>query len=84
MHVSHRVTDSKKNYICFSKVTISPVAVIGQEILREFIEGMGENVGAATALEYVMEGNFVERYRKKMSGSSQKIKLLVAVVFLCK
>ena len=55
--------------------------MIGQEILREFIEGMGENVGAATALEYVMEGNFVERYRKKMSGSSQKIKLLIVVVF---
>ena len=44
--------------------------MIGQEILREFVEGMGENVGAATALKYVMEGNFVERYRKKMSASS--------------
>jgi len=55
--------------------------MIGQEILRGFVEGMGENVGAATALEYVMEGNFVERYRKKMSGSSQKIKLLIVVVF---
>ena len=43
--------------------------------------GIGENVGAATALEYVMEGNFVERYGMKMSGSSQKIKLLTVVVF---
>jgi len=75
------VTNSKKNYICFSEVVIAPVAMIGQEILRGFVEGMGENVGAATALEYVMEGNFVERYRKKMSGSSQKIKLLIVVVF---
>ena len=75
------MTSSKNIYICFSEVIISPVAVIGQEILREFVEGMGENVGAATALEYVMEGNFVERYRKKMSGSSQKIKLLIVVVF---
>ena len=58
--------------------------MIGQEILRGFVEGMGENVGAATALEYVMEGNFVEKYRKKMSGSSQKIKLLIVVVFECK
>ena len=58
--------------------------VIGQEILQEFVEGMGENVGAATALEYVMEGNCVERYRKKMSGSSQKIKLhlLMYVTYL--
>ena len=58
--------------------------MIGQEILREFVEGMGENVGATTALEYVMEGNFVERYRKKVSGSSQKIKLLIVVGFWCK
>ena len=72
---------TQKNYICFSKVIIAPIAVIGQEILREFVEGMGENVGAATALEYVMEGSFVERYRKKMSGSSQKNKLLIVVVF---
>ena len=61
------MTNSKNKKNCFSEVTIVPVAVIGQEILREFIEGMGENVGAATALEYMMEGNFVERYRKKMS-----------------
>ena len=43
--------------------------------------GIGENVGAVTALEYVMEGNFVERYGMKMSGSSQKIKLLLVVIF---
>jgi len=41
---------------------------------------MGENVGAATALEYVEEGNFVERYGKKMSGSRQKNKLLNVIV----
>ena len=28
---------------------------------------MGENVGVATVVEYMMEGNFVESYRKKMS-----------------
>ena len=55
--------------------------VIGQEILWEFVEGMAENVRTAMALEYVMEGNFVERYKKKMSGSSQKINLLYVVVF---
>jgi len=38
------------------------------------------NVGAVTALEYVMDGNFVERYGKKMSRSSQKIKLLLVIV----
>ena len=57
------------------------LAPIGQEILREFAEGYRENVGAAKALDYVMEGNFVERYGMKMSGSSQKIKLLTVVVF---
>ena len=42
---------------------------------------MGENVGAITALEYVMGGNFVERYGKKMSGSNQKLKLLAMSSF---
>ena len=41
---------------------------------------IGENIGADTALEYVMEGNFVERYRMKKSGSRQKIKLLIVIV----
>ena len=40
---------------------------IGQEILQEFVEGTEQNVRAATALAYVMEGTFVERYRTKMS-----------------
>ena len=46
--------------------------------------GMGENVGAVTALEYVTRKNIVERYGKKMSGNGQKYKLLVYVVFQCK
>ena len=74
------MTNSKKNYICLSEVVIAPVAMIGQEILRGFVEGMGENVGAATALEYVMEGNFVERYGKKITGKQPKIKLLIVIV----
>ena len=39
---------------------------------------MGKCVGAVPALEYVMEGNFGERYGKKISESSQKIKLLIS------
>ena len=48
--------------------------------------GMGKNVGAVTALEYAIRKKIVaiERYGKKMSGSSQKYKLLVYVVFQCK
>ena len=48
--------------------------------------GMGENVGAVTALEYATRKKIVERYGKKMSESSQKYnyKLLVYVVFQCK
>ena len=38
------------------------------------------NVGADTALEYVMEGNFVERYGKKITGKQPKIKLLIVIV----
>ena len=82
MYVSHRLSNYK-NYIRFSEVTIWA----SHRLARKFSEnsqrgtGIGENVGAATALEYVMEGNFVERYGMKMSGSSQKIKLLTVVVF---
>ena len=41
------------------------------------------NIGVVTAfeLEYVMEGNFVEKYGKKVSGSSQKIKFLIVITF---
>ena len=53
---------------------------IGQEILQEFVEGTEQNVRAVTALAYVMEGNFVERYRRRMSPRTQKIKLLLVVV----
>jgi len=42
-----------------------------------FERGMGGNVGAVTALEYVMGGNFVERYGKKISGSSQKLSCML-------
>ena len=45
--------------------------------------GIGENVGTVAAPKYAMERKFVERYSKKMSGSSQKIKLLL-IVFKCK
>ena len=55
------------------------LAPIGQEILREFVEGTEQNVTADTALHYVMEGKFVERYRNKMSPTRQKIKLLLVV-----
>ena len=40
-----------------------------------------KNAGADTALEYVMEGNFVERYGKKITGKQPKIKLLIVIVF---
>ena len=46
-------------------------------LLGFFERGMGENVGAVTALEYVMGGNFVERYGKKISGSSQKLSCML-------
>ena len=59
--------------------TFLNLAPIGQEILREFVEGTEQNVRADTALDYVMEGNFVERYRRKMSQKN----LLVVVVW-CK
>ena len=55
--------------------------LIGQEILQEFVEGIGKNVGAILALEYMMKGSFEERYKKKMSGSNQKIKFLIVVIF---
>ena len=45
---------------------------------------MGGNVGAVMALEYAIRKKNVERYGKKMSGSNQKYKLLVYVVFQCK
>jgi len=44
---------------------------------------MGGNGGAVEAQEYVRERKFLERYRKKISGSSQKIKLLIRIVFQC-
>ena len=46
--------------------------------------GIGENVGTVAAPKYAMERKFVERYSKKMLGSSQKIKLLLLIVFKCK
>ena len=49
-----------------------------------FERGMGGNVGAVTALKYVMGGNFVERYGKKISGRSQKNKLHIVIEFKCK
>ena len=45
---------------------------------------IGENVGNGAAPQYAMERKFVERYSKKMSGSSQKIKSLLLIVFKCK
>ena len=45
--------------------------------------GMGGNGGAVAAQEYVTESKFGERYQKKISGSSQKIKLLIRIVFQC-
>ena len=54
------------------------------QLARRFSEnshrGTEQNVQADTALDYVMEGNFVER----LSGSRQKIKLLIVIVLLCK
>ena len=43
---------------------------------------MGGNGGAVAAQEYVRERKFVESYRKKISGSSQKIKLLVRILIV--
>ena len=80
MHVSHRLSNYK-NYTRFSEVTIWASHRLARRFSENSQRGIGENVGAATALEYVMEGNFVERYGMKMSGSSQKIKLLAVVVF---
>ena len=74
----------KSNYIHFHKASIQTIHVIGQEILREFAEGYRGKYWSRTALNYVMEGNFVERYRMKMSGSRQKIKLLIVIVVWCK
>ena len=71
----------KTNYIHFREASIRTIHVIGQEILWEFVEGIGGNFEAATALKYVTEENFVERYGMTMSGSSQKIKLLIVVIF---
>ena len=51
---------------------------------RTWRGGIGENVGTVAAPQYAMERKFVERYSKKMSGSSQKIKLLLLIVFKCK
>ena len=81
MHVSNRLSNYK-NYIRVSEVTIwEPRTRLARGFSENSQRGIGENVGDATALEYVMEGNFVERYGMKMSGSSQKIKLLTVVVF---
>ena len=49
-----------------------------------FKRGMGGNVGAVTALEYVMGGNLVERYGKKNIRKQPKIKLHVVIKFKCK
>ena len=46
--------------------------------------GIGENVGNGAAPQYAMERKFVERYSKKMSGSSEKIRLLLLIIFKCK
>jgi len=46
--------------------------------------GIGGNVPSEAAPQYARERKFVERYSKKMSGSSQKIKLLLLIVFKCK
>ena len=46
--------------------------------------GMGKNVGGVPAHQYVNQVKFVERYGTKMSGSSQKYKLLLLIVFQCK
>ena len=57
-------------------------------LARRFTEnsqrGTEHNVRADTALDYVMEGNFVRRYQTKMSLRSQKIKLLLVVIVYCK
>ena len=64
--VVNRVTNSKNICFCFSKVIIAPLALIGQEILQEFVEGIWENVGAITVFEYMMEGSFVEVWKENV------------------
>ena len=46
--------------------------------------GVGkENVGAVTAQQYVTGEKIVDRFGNIMPGSSQKIKLLIRIVFQC-
>ena len=47
----------RKDCIHFTRRPFEKIHVIGQENLREFVEGYRENVGAATALKYVLEEN---------------------------
>ena len=59
----HRATlqNAKKkmlNRLAELTSTLSSGLMIGQEIFHEFIESMGENVGAVTALGYVKGRNF--------------------------
>ena len=56
MHVSHRLS-KYKNYIHFSKVTIWASHRLARRFSKNLQRAKEENVGAATALEYVMEGN---------------------------
>ena len=64
-----------------ARLRIAPLASDWPGTFQEFVEGYGgEMSGPVTALEYVMEGNFVERYGKKISGKQPKIKLLIVIV----
>ena len=70
----------KNNYIHFCEASIGNIHVIGQEILREFAEGYRGKYLSRHGPCVRNEGNFVERYGMKMSGSRQKIKLLIVIV----
>ena len=73
-----------KNYIPSSEVNvyneIPPHIRLARNIPRICRGVWRGNVGDVTALAFVMDGNFVERYGKIMSRSSQKIKLLLVIV----
>ena len=78
------MTALKKNDERGMGENVGAVTALAYATRKKLESGMGGNVGAVTVLEYATRKKIVERYGKKMSGSSQKYKLLVYVVFQCK
>ena len=56
---------------------LSPGLMIGQKIFHEFVEGMGESVGAVTALGHVKGGNFCrEVWGRQCQEAGKKLSCL--------